>query len=102
VSRALGRSRQHLARRFARHVGLPPKTLARVARLRALGAALDALERRDAPVRWSALAHAHGYADQPHLADEVRALTGLAPTAWRRERRAAAVPFSQDRAARRG
>ncbi|HZF68131.1 MAG TPA: AraC family transcriptional regulator [Gemmatirosa sp.] len=102
VSRALGRSRQHLARRFAQHVGVTPKMLARIARLRALGAALDVLERQGARVRWSALAHVHGYADQPHLADEVRALTGLTPTAWRRERRAGAVPFSQDAAAVRG
>jgi methylphosphotriester-DNA--protein-cysteine methyltransferase len=100
VSRALGVTRQHLARQFARHVGLAPKTFARVARLRALAAAVRALERRGAPVCWGALAHAHGYADQAHLTDEVGALVGLPPATWRRERRGAApVPSGQDAAA---
>jgi AraC-like DNA-binding protein len=48
VSEALGVSRQHLARQFARHVGLAPKAFARVARLRALHAAVRAVERRGA------------------------------------------------------
>ncbi|HEY0780478.1 MAG TPA: helix-turn-helix domain-containing protein [Gemmatirosa sp.] len=86
----LGVSRQHLARQFARHVGLAPKAFARVARLRALDADLRARERCGARVCWSTLAYAHGYADQPHLVDEVRELTGLTPGAWLRERRAAA------------
>ena len=97
---ALGVTRQHLARLFARHVGLSPKAFARVARLRALQASLHASGAVGANgarrVAWSALAQAHGFADQAHLVDEVRALTGLTPTAWLRERRAAAVPFRQD------
>ncbi|GJG87447.1 AraC family transcriptional regulator [Gemmatimonadetes bacterium T265] len=100
VGRALGVSRQHLARQFVRHVGLAPKPFARVARLRALHVGLRALERRDAEVCWGALAYAHGYADQAHLIEEVRALVGLTPSAWARERRTAeVVPFAQDGAA---
>ena len=35
---------------------------------------------------WAAIAAAAGYADQAHLARDVRSLTGLSPTALRRER----------------
>ena len=75
---ALGVSRQHLARAFAREVGVPPKTFARVVRLRRL---LDRV--RDASrADWSTLALDAGYYDQAHLIAEFRELTGLTPTRW--------------------
>jgi methylphosphotriester-DNA--protein-cysteine methyltransferase len=75
---ALGVTRQHLARSFALHVGVPPKTFARVARVRhALAKARVA-----ATVDWGALALDVGCYDQAHLAGEVRELTGRTPSEW--------------------
>jgi AraC-like DNA-binding protein len=75
---ALGMSRQQLARRFAHAVGVSPKTFARVVRLQTLLRRARATPAPD----WSALAHGLGYADQSHLVNDFRALTGLTPTAW--------------------
>jgi AraC-like DNA-binding protein len=70
----LGCSRRHLALRFREHVGLAPKTAARVLRF----ARLVELTRAR-PERWADLAAICGYADQPHLNREVRALAGSTP-----------------------
>jgi AraC-like DNA-binding protein len=70
-------TRQHLARRFAAHVGVPPKTFCRVVRLWTV--------LRSAPggrVNWAALAADLGYSDQSHLVSEFRSLTGLTPGRW--------------------
>lgn len=75
---ALGVTRQHLARRFAMHVGVPPKMFARVARVRHA----IAKARVAAHVDWAALAIETGYYDQSHLAGEIRELTGRAPSEW--------------------
>jgi AraC-like DNA-binding protein len=37
-------------------------------------------------VDWAATATEHGYADQPHLADEFRELVGVTPTEYLRLR----------------
>jgi AraC-like DNA-binding protein len=71
----LGCSRRHLAARFREHVGLAPKVAARVLRFARL---VELAER--APARWADLAAACGYADQPHLNREVRALAGSTPS----------------------
>ena len=74
----LGVSRQHLARAFARHVGVSPKTFARVVRLQAL-----VRRARRAPLpRWSHLAQEVGYADQAHLCGEFREMVGVTPAQW--------------------
>lgn len=75
---ALGVTRQHLARAFARHVGVPPKMFARVARVRKV----LAKARVASSVDWAALALDAGYYDQAHLAGEVREITGRTPTEW--------------------
>lgn len=75
---ALGVTRQHLARAFALHVGVPPKTFARVARVRRV----LAKARVATAVDWPALALDTGFYDQAHLAGEVRELTGRTPTEW--------------------
>lgn len=75
---ALGVTRQHLARAFARHVGVPPKVFARVARVRRVLAKARVASRVD----WAALALDAGYCDQAHLAGEVREITGRTPTEW--------------------
>ena len=82
LASALGVSRQHLARRFNAHVGVPPKMFARVARVRHLLRQVRRARRAD----WSALAYEMGYADQPHLITEVKAITGLTPRQWAAER----------------
>lgn len=75
---ALGVTRQHLARAFALHVGVPPKMFARVARARRV----LAKARVATCVDWSALALDSGFYDQAHLSGEIRELTGRSPTEW--------------------
>lgn len=70
----LGVSRRYLELGFQRTIGLTPKTVARIARFQR---ALTALATPTATLQ---SAVACGFADQPHLNREARALTGLAPT----------------------
>lgn len=74
---SLGVSRQQLARRFAETVGVAPKVFSRIVRLQTVMRRAG----RGAP-DWSALAHGLGYADQAHLINDFRALTGISPTVW--------------------
>ncbi|TYB53016.1 helix-turn-helix transcriptional regulator [Nonomuraea sp. PA05] len=69
----LGVSRRYLELGFRRVVGLTPKTVARVARFQR---AVHALTRPSATLGGAV---ACGYADQPHLAREVRAMAELTP-----------------------
>ena len=79
ICTAVGISRQHLARLFAHHVGVSPKTFARVARFRrALRLAQNG--------RWADLAPELGYFDQSHLIADFRGFAGDTP-----------VPFFQSR-----
>jgi AraC-like DNA-binding protein len=72
VASAAGVSRQHLARAFAYHVGVSPKTFARVMRFRR---ALTLAGRRD----WAGLAAELGYFDQSHLIADFREFAGTTP-----------------------
>lgn len=72
----VGWSRSHLEARFRTQIGLPPKAFARIARFHH---ALQLFHLRR-PRRTTEIATACGYADQPHLNREFRALTGCAPT----------------------
>jgi AraC-like DNA-binding protein len=77
LAATLGVTRQHLARRFAAHVGITPKMLCRVVRL------WQVLRLpRTGRVNWAALAADLGYSDQSHLVSEFRSLTGLTPSHW--------------------
>jgi AraC-like DNA-binding protein len=73
VANDLGLHRRRLERLFAREIGLPPKTLARIVRfqgvLRGTG-------------EWAALAQACGYYDQAHLIRDFREFAGESPTAF--------------------
>ncbi len=85
----LGLGARQLERRFRAAVGLSPKVLCRVARMQHAAELLE---------RWpnaggAELALAAGYYDQAHLGREFRALTGLSPGAYARER--AGVGFVQ-------
>jgi AraC-like DNA-binding protein len=74
VAAAAGVSRQHLARAFAYHVGVSPKTFARVVRFRrALKLA------RTGNRAWADLAAELGYFDQSHLIAEFREFAGDTP-----------------------
>ncbi|MEA2171260.1 MAG: hypothetical protein QOF76_4560 [Solirubrobacteraceae bacterium] len=75
LAKEIGWSRRHLAATFKQHVGVTPKTLARIARFeraRALLARGDDL---------ADVAFTCGFADQPHFNREYRALAGATPTA---------------------
>ncbi|MBI5106958.1 MAG: helix-turn-helix domain-containing protein [Solirubrobacterales bacterium] len=76
LCRELRCSGRHLSARFGEEVGLPPKALARVLRFERAAARLRAGE---AP---AAVAAACGFADQPHLNREFRALAGRPPAAF--------------------
>ena len=82
VSEDLGLLPRTLRRRFTAQVGLTPKRFARVQRMQRLVRDLDGRTCVD----WAAAAARHGYADQPHLADEFRALAGVTPGEYLRSR----------------
>ena len=82
VARDLGLLPRTLRRRFTAQVGLTPKRFARVQRMQRLVRALDG----QTEVDWAAAAARHGYADQPHLADEFRELAGVTPAEYLRSR----------------
>lgn len=69
----LGWTRQHLATRFREHLGLTPKTVARLARLHRATSMLTSRSLAE-------IAAACGYADQAHLNRDFRLLTGCTPT----------------------
>ena len=81
----LGCSRRHLAARFREHVGVPPKTVARILRFRRALALL----RGGADL--AATAQDCGFADQPHLNREFRALAGATPVTFVQDGTAAAA-----------
>jgi AraC-like DNA-binding protein len=84
----VGWSRRHLGERFRLATGLTPKQAARIARFEATRRLL--LDPRRPPL--AEIAVRCGYADQPHLAREWRALAGCSVGTWLREE----FPFVQD------
>jgi methylphosphotriester-DNA--protein-cysteine methyltransferase len=77
-----GVGERQLERAFDERVGVGPKALARAIRLQAFVAALD--RRAGAPL--AAVAAESGFADEPHLIREVKALAGVTPRELYRER----------------
>ncbi|MGH9814924.1 MAG: DUF6597 domain-containing transcriptional factor [Candidatus Acidiferrales bacterium] len=73
--RSGGVTRQHLARRFAEHVGIPPKLFSRVVRFQCLLVRL----RASGGVSWSDVAADSGYYDQSHLIADFREFAGSTP-----------------------
>ena len=78
VAATLGVSHGHLDREFTRVVGLSPRTLARVLRVRRLLEAIDV----DEGIAWTRLAADLGWYDQAHLVRDVTRHTGVPPTAY--------------------
>ena len=75
IASRVGLSPRQLRRRFRVAVGLTPKELGRLRRLRAcLVGSLDPTE------PWVSLALQHGYADQAHLIREAKSLMGVSPS----------------------
>jgi AraC-like DNA-binding protein len=74
----LGISHGHLDREFTRVVGLSPRTLARVLRVRRL---IEQIDVQDS-VAWTRLAAELGWYDQAHLVRDVTRHTGVPPTAY--------------------
>jgi len=74
LARELDWSPRRLIDRFRDHIGLPPKAVARVIRFNRAVTALSTGTPRIAEI-----AAACGYADQAHLARDVRALGGITP-----------------------
>jgi AraC-like DNA-binding protein len=72
IAEASGVSRQHLARAFAYHVGVSPKTFARVMRFRR---AIELGKRQ----QWADVAAELGYFDQSHLIADFREFAGETP-----------------------
>lgn len=83
VAKSIGISRQHLARQFLHHVGVSPKTFARVMRFRNV---IDSLPLRVRSERqeidWAEIATEHGYYDQSHLIADFRELGGATPSSF--------------------
>lgn len=80
VADRLGVTTRTLHRRSLAAFGYGPRTLGRVLRLQRV------LPLLDAGLPLADVAHRAGYADQPHLSREVRALTGRSPAALAAER----------------
>jgi AraC-like DNA-binding protein len=78
VAGALGISHGHLDREFTRVVGLSPRTLARVLRVRRLLEQVDVHDR----IVWTSLAAELGWYDQAHLIRDVTRHTGVPPSAY--------------------
>jgi AraC-like DNA-binding protein len=83
VAGELGVTGRHLRRLLMEHTGIGPKAVQRVGRFQRFLLAADAA---CPPSTLADLAADAGYADQAHLAREVRELAGLAPSALLRER----------------
>ncbi|MBU2669596.1 AraC family transcriptional regulator [Actinoplanes bogorensis] len=81
-------SHGHLDREFTEIVGLGPRVLSRILRLRSLLAALDVY----APVDWPGLAATYGWFDQSHFIRDFRRHTGVTPSAYVRAQRSAFTP----------
>lgn len=75
-------SPRQLRRRFQATVGLSPKELARIRRLRASAAAAVLEE-----LSWCEVTAVAGYADQAHLVREYRSLLGVTPGAFEQHAR---------------
>lgn len=79
LSDAGGFTRQHLARTFEQHVGVPPKLFCRVIRFQHLIRRMAGKQPHD----WAGLAAELGYYDQAHMISDFRQFAGLTPTRYR-------------------
>lgn len=85
LCRELRVTRQHLARLFDRDVGVSPKLVARVSRVKHVMSLASRCASGDA-LPWARLAAEAGYSDQSHLIADFRGLVGETPAEWRARR----------------
>lgn len=95
LARAAGLSERQLERRFGPVVGLSPKLFSRIVRFQRV----VRIARRAGPAGWAETAARCGYADQAHLARDVRLFSGATPSALRGERDFTAPFVSEERIA---
>ncbi|MBU1248837.1 MAG: helix-turn-helix domain-containing protein [Proteobacteria bacterium] len=76
TSERMGISRRTLERAFGRHVGIPPKQLARIIRLRQA----ISLLRSNSSLSMARIAQDSGYADQAHFTREFKLMTEVTPS----------------------
>jgi len=81
VAAAAGMGVRQFERRFQRAVGLTPKQFARARRMRATAVAVA----RAQNVNWAELAVETGFSDQPHLAHELKTVTGRSPAVFEKD-----------------
>jgi AraC-like DNA-binding protein len=91
----LGISHAHLDREFTRIVGLTPRALARLLKLRRLLSELDGRK----PIDWADLAAQWGWFDQGHLIRDFKRHTGVTPTQYLSAQKAAYGDVGPDEAA---
>ncbi|WP_022884174.1 helix-turn-helix domain-containing protein [Glaciibacter superstes] len=78
IAATLGISHGHLDREFGRVVGIGPRTLGRILRLRRLVESIDVF----GTVTWTGLAAELGWFDQAHLIRDFKRFTGVTPTEY--------------------
>lgn len=88
-------SHGHLDHEFTKVVGLSPRSLARLLRMRRLLAELDV----NSPIDWGAVAAEHGWFDQPHLIRDFKRHTGVTPSQYVAAQRATLSPVQAEDAA---
>lgn len=88
IADGVGVSHAHLVREFTAIVGMTPRSLARLLRMRRLLAGLDV----DDAVGWAALAVELGWYDQAHLIRDFKRHTGVTPTQYLAAQRSLARP----------
>jgi AraC-like DNA-binding protein len=76
LSEHIGISQNHLLTQFKRMVGVAPKALARLYRLKHVLHSIDPMQ----PVNWSLIAQQAGYYDQSHFNNDFMAFLGHSPT----------------------
>lgn len=84
----LGVSHGYLDREFTVTVGLSPRALSRILRLRALLAGLDVY----GPINWTSLAAGFGWFDQSHFIRDFKRHTGVTPSDYVAAQRGAFTP----------
>jgi AraC-like DNA-binding protein len=78
IAAGLGVSHGHLDRQFTEHVGLSPRTLARILRMRRLLEEIDV----HGSVGWADKAADLGWSDQAHLIRDFKRHTGVTPSEY--------------------
>jgi AraC-like DNA-binding protein len=83
LSDGIGISQNHLLTQFKRMIGISPKALARLYRLKRVLRSIDPTQHVD----WTRIAYRSGYYDQSHFSNDFQAFTGHTPTDYLRLRR---------------